>query len=173
MLRVGLVSDTHGYFDEKIVHFFKEVDEIWHAGDIGSFDIINQLKKINTNVKVVYGNIDGGELRQEFQEHLIWEAEGFKIWMTHIGGYPNHYSPSVKRLLPTIKPDIFVCGHSHILRVMRDAKYNNMVVMNPGAAGVHGWHKVKTVLRFTLHEKKILNLEAIELGYRGKTEITD
>lgn len=170
MLRVGLISDTHGYWDEKLPEFFKDVDEIWHAGDIGAWRVIEKLKQICPNVKAVYGNIDGHEFRAEYPEHLIWETEGFKVWMTHIGGYPNHYSPAVKKLLPTVKPDIFVCGHSHILRVMRDEQYHNMVVMNPGAAGVHGWHKIKTVLRFHLHEKKILNLEAIELGLRGKIE---
>lgn len=173
MLRIGLISDTHGHFDEKLSVFFKDVDEIWHAGDIGTWSVIEKLKQICPNVKAVYGNIDGHEFRAEYPEHLIWETEGFKVWMTHIGGYPNHYSPAVKKLLATVKPDIFICGHSHILRVMRDEKYDNMVAMNPGAAGVHGWHKIKTVLRFNLHEKKILNLEAIELGLRGKIESND
>jgi len=173
MLRVGLISDTHGFFDEKLKEFFKEVDEIWHAGDIGSLDVMEQLKTIQPNVKAIYGNIDGKEIRAEWGEHLIWEVEGFKIWMTHIGGYPGNYLPAVRAMMPNVNPDIFICGHSHILKVMRDEKRNNMVVLNPGAAGLHGWHKIKTVLRFQLHEKKVLNLEVIELGKRGSIENTN
>jgi len=170
MIRIGLISDTHNYFDPKLVEFFKDVDEIWHAGDIGSMGLIEQLQQIQPNIKAVYGNIDGGVLRQEYKEHLIWDVEGFKIWMTHIGGYPGNYSPAVRSMLPSVQPDIFICGHSHILKVMRDEKLNNMIVFNPGAAGIHGMHKIKTVLRFQLHEKKVLNLEVIELGKRGKID---
>jgi uncharacterized protein len=172
MKKIGILSDTHGMLDTRVYEHFAQCDEIWHAGDIGSWDVMEQLSLIQPNLKAVYGNIDGHEIRIQTKEHLIWQAEGFKIWMTHIGGYPGHYSAAVKAMMKEVQPDIFICGHSHILRVMRDEKHHNMVVMNPGAAGVHGWHKVKTVLRFTLYNKKITNLEAIELGIRGKIETT-
>jgi uncharacterized protein len=173
MRKIGLISDTHSHFDPKLKEFFADVDEIWHAGDIGNWSVMEKLSEITPNIKAVFGNIDGHEIRIQTKEHLIWEVEGLKIWMTHIGGYPRHYTAAVKGMMNEVKPDIFICGHSHILRVMRDEKFNSMIVMNPGAAGVHGWHKVKTVLRFSLENKKVLHLEAIELGQRGKIENTE
>jgi uncharacterized protein len=165
MLRIGLISDTHGYLDSKIPEVFKEVDEIWHAGDFGGMSLINELKKLNP-LYGVYGNIDGQDIRSEFPLNLELQREGLKILMIHIGGYPGNYDPRARRKIEEVKPDIFICGHSHILKVIRDTKYN-MLAMNPGAAGVHGFHLVKTVLRFAINNKKIENLEVIELGKRG------
>lgn len=167
MLRIGLLSDTHGYLDPKIREVFKDCDEVWHAGDLGTLALADELKNFKP-LYAVYGNIDGKELRMDYPFHLVLEREGLKILIIHIGGYPGHYDPKAKKKLDEVKPDIFICGHSHILKVMRDEKLNNMLAMNPGAAGVQGFHKIKTVLRFTLNQGKIENLEAIELGKRGE-----
>ncbi len=167
MLKIGLLSDTHGYLDKKIYDVFKDVDEIWHAGDLGTIEFCDELKSFKP-FYAVFGNIDGKEIRLEYSLNLILEREGLRILMTHIGGYPSNYEPKARRQIEEVKPDIFVCGHSHILKVMRDEKHNNMLVMNPGAAGVQGFHKMKTVLRFTLNNGKMENLEAIELGKRGE-----
>ena len=166
MKRIGLISDTHSYLDPKVFECFKDRDEIWHAGDIGTSQVTDQLAAFKP-LRAVYGNIDGTELRATYPEDLLFELEGFTILMTHIGGYPGHYSPRARKLIAQHRPDIFVCGHSHILRVMRDEKHHNMLAMNPGAAGIHGFHKIKTLLRFDLDEGKILNVAAIELGKRG------
>jgi len=166
MLRIGLLSDTHSYLDPKIFDVFKEVDEIWHAGDIGNIAIAEQLRAFKP-FYAVYGNIDGKEIRQEYPLVQVLDREGLKILITHIGGYPGNYDPRAGKKIEEVMPDIFICGHSHILKVMRDAKHNNLLAMNPGAAGIEGFHKVKTCLRFTLNNKKIENLEAVELGKRG------
>ena len=167
MLKIGLLSDTHGYLDKRIFDLFKNVDEVWHAGDLGTIELCDELKNFKP-FYAVYGNIDGREIRMEYPLNLVMEREGLKILMTHIGGYPGHYEPKARRKIEEERPDIFICGHSHILKVMRDEKYNKMLVMNPGAAGVQGFHKIKTALRFTLNNGKIENLEAIELGKRGE-----
>jgi putative phosphoesterase len=167
MIKIGLISDTHSYLDPKIFDVLKDVDEIWHAGDIGTVELCDELKKFKPFF-AVYGNIDNKNIRMEYPLNLELEREGFKILITHIGGYPGNYEPKARRKIEEVKPDIFICGHSHILKVMRDEKHNNMVVMNPGAAGVQGFHKVKTVLRFTLNNRKIENLEVVELGKRGE-----
>lgn len=167
MLRIGLLSDTHNHLDPKIFEVFKDVDEIWHAGDIGSIEIAERLKQFKP-FYAVYGNIDGKEIRQEYPLNLELEREGLKILITHIGGYPGNYDPRARKKIEEVKPDVFICGHSHILKVMRDEKHNNMLAINPGAAGVEGFHKVKTVLRFTLNNKKVENMEVVELGKRGE-----
>ena len=167
MIKIGLMSDTHSHLDPKIFGVFKDVDEIWHSGDIGTLELCDQLKKVKPFF-AVYGNIDSKDIRIEYPLNLVLEREGLKVLITHIGGYPGNYEPKARRKIEEEKPDIFICGHSHILKVMRDAKYNNMVVMNPGAAGVQGFHKIKTVLRFALNNKKIENLEVVELGKRGE-----
>jgi len=167
MVKIGLMSDTHSYLDPKIFDVFEDVDEIWHAGDIGTLELCEELKKFKP-FYAVYGNIDSKDIRLEYPLNLELEREGFKILITHIGGYPGNYEPKARRKIEELNPDIFICGHSHILKVMRDEKHNNMVVMNPGAVGVQGFHKVKTVLRFTLNKKKIENLEVVELGKRGE-----
>lgn len=167
-MRIGLLSDTHGFLDTGIADVFRDVDEIWHAGDIGNTTVTDQLKTQKPLV-AVYGNIDGRELRLDFPEHVCVQREGVTILMTHIGGYPGRYAPKARKLIEQFRPDIFICGHSHILKVMRDTQYN-LLAMNPGAAGIHGFHKVKTVLRLTLHNGKVEHLEAVELGKRGALE---
>lgn len=166
MTQIGLVSDTHSYFDEKILHHFESCDEVWHAGDFGTLKIFDKLQSFKP-LRAVYGNIDSHDIRQEAPENLHFELEGFRIWMTHIGGAPPNYNPAVKQRFKGNTPDIFVCGHSHILRVLRDQRLNNMWYLNPGAAGQEGFHKIRTLLRFILDDKKIVKMEVIELGKRG------
>ncbi|GAB3170907.1 metallophosphoesterase family protein [Telluribacter humicola] len=166
MLKIGLLSDTHGYLDERLYEHFADCDEIWHAGDVGDAKIIIDLQAFKT-LRVVSGNIDGREVRALAAENLYYDLEGFRVWMTHIGGAPPKYNPQVKPALQADPPNIFVCGHSHILRVMRDPKLRNMLYINPGAAGREGFHKIRTALRFTLDNGKIPGMEVIELGKRG------
>lgn len=166
-MKIGLISDTHGFLDEKVYHYFDECDEIWHAGDIGEngvFERLSELKKL----RAVYGNIDGSSLRSRLPADLIFELEGLKIWITHIAGYPPRYTPQVKKRIPEISPNVLVCGHSHILRVMTDKKANNLLYLNPGAAGIQGFHKVKTLIRFSVMKGKISDLQVIELGKRNE-----
>lgn len=164
MIRIGLISDTHSYLDPSVADYFKDVDEIWHAGDIGNLEVVDKLRLIKP-LKAVYGNIDGNEIRQLFPEDLWWEAEGLTIWMTHIGGYPGKYASRIRQVLKVRKPDIFICGHSHILRVMKDPDFL-FYVMNPGAAGREGFHPIRTMLTFILEDKKIKDLKVIEMGKR-------
>lgn len=166
MLQIGLLSDTHSYLDPAIAKHFNNCDEIWHAGDFGNIQLVRELEKLKP-LKGVYGNIDGHEIRARFPEHLIFETDGLKIYMTHIGGYPGKYVSRAKEIIKKERPDIFICGHSHILKVMKDEIFNNMLVINPGAAGKEGFHKVKTILKFQLDNGKVLNLQVIELGLRG------
>lgn len=166
MIRVGLISDTHGFLDTKVFEHFAHCDEIWHAGDVGSTKIIDQLKEFKP-LRVVFGNIDNKDVRLCSDEHLFFEIEGFNIWMTHIGGAPPRYNPMVMPRLRENTPDIFVCGHSHILRVIRDRNLSDMLYINPGAAGREGFHKMRTLLRFNLHEGVISQMEVVELGLRG------
>lgn len=167
MTKIGLISDTHGFLDESVFTHFKDCDEIWHAGDIGSLEIIEKLEAFKPT-RLVFGNIDEKEIQWKVPENQNFTIEGLEVWMTHIGGSPPNYNPAVKKQLKIKTPDIFVCGHSHILKAMRDAKQNNMIFLNPGAAGKQGWHKMKTLLRFTLDAGKMSNLEVVELGLRGK-----
>ena len=164
MIRIGLISDTHNYLDPKIEKYFNSCDEIWHIGDVGTSTIINQLSKIKP-VRGVYGNIDGQDIRKLFPKHLKFKCEKVNVWMTHIGGYPNRYAQDVREKIKTSPPDLFISGHSHILKVMYDKKLN-LLHINPGAAGKSGFHKVKTIVRFTIDEKDIKDLEVIELGPR-------
>jgi uncharacterized protein len=166
MMKIGLLSDTHSMLDERVFEHFKDVDEVWHGGDIGDAALIDRLEAFKP-VRAVFGNIDDKALQQRFPEDLRFMCEGFDIWMTHIGGAPPNYNPRVKKLLKVKTPDIFICGHSHILRVKRDPALNNMLYLNPGAAGNHGFHHMKTLVRFTLQAKEILNMEVVELGKRG------
>lgn len=163
---IGLISDTHGYLDPKVLEHFNNVDEIWHAGDIGDPSVIRELQKFKP-VRAVFGNIDDKTIQSEFPEDFWFDCEGFTIWMTHIGGAPPHYNPRVKKILKVKVPDIFICGHSHILRVRKDPNFNNMLYLNPGAAGNHGFHLVKTLIRFELINKEVKKMEVIELGKRG------
>lgn len=165
MTKIGLISDTHGYLDPKCFDYFDKCDEVWHAGDLGDIKIVDELGKFKPT-RIVYGNIDNKAIQLSTNENLFFELEGFRIWMTHIGGAPPRYNPVVNKVFKTSVPDIFVCGHSHILRVIRDPKLG-MLYINPGAAGKEGFHRMRTLLRFDLHEKKISNMEVIELGKRG------
>lgn len=169
MKKIGLLSDTHGYIDKHILNHLAQCDEIWHAGDVGSIDVIDQLEAIKP-VKIVFGNIDNKEIQSRTHENLHFEIEGFRVWMTHIGGAPTRYNPVVLPQLRADAPDIFVCGHSHILRVIRDNNLSNMLYINPGAAGKEGFHKMRTLLRFNLHEGVISQMEVVELGKRGALE---
>lgn len=166
-----LLSDTHGHLDPKIHKYINGVDEVWHAGDIGSTAVANEISKLKT-LKGVYGNIDGHELRSQFPENQIFSCQGVKVLITHIGGYPGRYNSRVKKLIDEEKPQLYICGHSHILKVMKDRK-NKLLHMNPGACGIQGFHKLKTLLRFKLNKGKIENLEAIELGKRGAIIASD
>lgn len=165
-MKVGLLSDTHSYLDPKVFDYFKECDEIWHGGDIGDAAVINDLEKFKP-VRAVFGNIDDKEMQARFPEDLWFTCEGLTIWMTHIGGAPPNYNPRIKKILKDRLPDIFICGHSHILRIKKDPKYKNMLYLNPGAAGNHGFHHIKTLVRFEVIGKEIKNMEVIELGKRG------
>lgn len=166
-MQIGLISDTHSFLDPKVFAYFKNADEVWHAGDIGDAQVVNELEKFKP-LRAVYGNIDDKTLQHRFTEDLWFECEELKIWMTHIGGAPPNYNPRVKKILKEKIPDIFICGHSHILRVKKDPNYNNMLYLNPGAAGNHGFHLTKTILRFEIVKKEIRNMEVIELGKRGQ-----
>ncbi|MEN0005247.1 MAG: metallophosphoesterase family protein [Bacteroidota bacterium] len=165
MRRIGLLSDTHSHLEESIFRYFEEVDEIWHAGDIGDPAVADTLEGFKP-FRAVYGNIDGHELRAQFPEHLRFECEGVDVWMTHIGGYPGRYNKRVREEIRKHPPKLFICGHSHILKVMPDRSLG-LLHINPGACGNHGFHKIKTMVRFTLEEAVIKDLEVIELGKRG------
>lgn len=160
MMQIGLLSDTHGFIDERLFTFFDKCDEIWHAGDIGNLRTAEQLAAFKP-LKAVYGNIDGYEIRSEYPGILRFACEQTEIMMTHIGGYPGHYEPAVKNLIQTNPPKLFICGHSHILKVIFDKKFN-LLHINPGAAGNSGFHKVKTAVRFSVDGSHIKNLEIWE-----------
>ena len=164
MKKILLLSDTHGHLDDKIIKYVNEADEVWHAGDIGKKEIINYLTKIKP-LKAVFGNIDDKEIRLITNEFLYFNYEKNKILITHIAGYPGKYNKNVNRLISIYKPNILVCGHSHILKVMYDKK-NKHLHLNPGAAGISGFHNIRTMLRFKLDSDKIKELEIIELGKR-------
>jgi putative phosphoesterase len=166
MKRIILISDTHSFLGEDVSQYFADCDEIWHAGDIGKIELTEHLKSYGKTLRVVYGNIDTGDLRQEFPKDLWFECEGVKVFMTHIGGYPGRYTKRVHKLLKKERPDLYICGHSHILKVMPDRELN-ILHMNPGACGLHGFHKFRTFLRFSCHESKVQDVEAIDLGLRG------
>lgn len=161
MKRIGLLSDTHGYWDERYAKYFAECDEIWHAGDIGSPELAMRLNEIRP-LRAVYGNIDGGELRRTYTETLRWQCEDASILMTHIGGYPGKYDPRIRKQLLASPPDLFISGHSHILKVQYDPALACLHI-NPGAAGLQGWQTVRTLVRFTIDGKQFKDLEVIEL----------
>jgi putative phosphoesterase len=166
--KIGLLSDTHGFLDERFFTLFSSCDEVWHAGDIGDIAVTDALEKFKP-LRAVCGNIDGTKVRSAFPEEIIFNCESVNVFLIHIGGYPGNYFPCIKEKLMLHKPDIFICGHSHILKVMRDEKLN-LLHINPGASGKHGMHKVRTAIRFEIDGKKIQNLEVIELGERGRIE---
>ena len=160
MKKILLISDTHGYIDDRIIQYAKESDETWHAGDIGELNVVDELKKVTT-LRAVYGNIDDSKIRAEYAENLRFKIEDMKIWITHIGGYPNKYNQKIRQEINTDPPDIFICGHSHILKVINDNKLD-LLHINPGAIGKHGFHQVRTMIRFEIMKSKIQNLEVIE-----------
>jgi len=165
MFRIGVLSDTHGFYDPRIASYFGECDEIWHAGDIGDYDVILKLNLI-APVIAVFGNIDGHPIRSRYPGHQRHLREGLDIWMTHIGGYPGNYDARVKPGISEKPPGLFISGHSHILKVMPDKKHGFLHI-NPGAAGRNGLHKVRTLVRFEVEKGRVGNLDVIELGKRS------
>lgn len=161
-MRIGLLSDTHGYLDAHVFKHFKDCDEVWHAGDFGNADLVKSLQEFKP-LRGVYGNIDGQEIRKIFPETLFFKCAGLSVLMTHIGGYPGRYAPGIRAEIQRLRPGLFISGHSHILKVMYD-KQESCLHMNPGAAGKQGWHKVQTLLRFSVENSQVKDLELIELG---------
>lgn len=161
MTNIGLISDTHHFLDDTVFEHFQHCDEIWHAGDFGTIAIAEKLKAFRP-LRGVYGNIDGPDIRSNFPEQLVFNCEGVKVMMRHIGGYPPKYNPETKKEILIHHPQLFISGHSHILKVMFDEKIN-CLHMNPGAAGKQGWHKVRTLIRFVIEGKEMKNCEVIEL----------
>ena len=161
MKKILLLSDTHSHIDDRILFYAEQADEVWHAGDIGLISVTDQLKKVKP-LRAVFGNIDDHEVRKEFPLNQRFFCEGVDVWITHIGAYPNKYSPAVKEEIKINPPKLFISGHSHILKVMND-KNLNLLHMNPGAAGKHGFHKKRTMLRFKIEGERIFDLEVIEL----------
>ena len=172
-MRIGLLSDTHSFLDERIFEHFAECDEVWHAGDFGSLELLERLRAFKP-LRGVYGNIDGADIRLEVPLDVRFECAGLSVLMTHIGGYPGRYEPRVRQLLQHDPPvgGLFISGHSHILKVMPDRKLDFLHI-NPGACGNYGWHKVKTLVRFTVEAGRISELQVIELGSRGIIRGTD
>ena len=165
MQKILLISDTHSYLDPKLFKYIETVDEVWHAGDIGDISVCQEIEKIKP-LKAVYGNIDGQDARKLYPENALFMCEQIKVFITHIGGYPNRYNLEAKKIIEQEKPNLFICGHSHILKIMYDKKYN-LLHLNPGACGIQGFHQVKTVLRFAIEAAEIKNMEISELGKRA------
>ncbi|WP_298949702.1 metallophosphoesterase family protein [uncultured Polaribacter sp.] len=165
MKKILLLSDTHSFIDAQILKFVKQADEVWHAGDIGNLSVTDAIKDLKP-LRAVYGNIDDKDARAEFPLDNKFELENVTVWMTHIGGYPNKYNQRIREEIQQKPPKIFIAGHSHILKVQFDKKLN-LLHLNPGAAGNHGFHKIRTMLRFCLENGEINNLEIIELAKRG------
>lgn len=168
MKKILLLSDTHSFMDDMILKYVEQADEVWHAGDIGAITVTDEIKK-RKPLRAVYGNIDGIEARGEFPEDNRFICEGMKVWITHIGGYPGKYHARVREALRCDPPQIFICGHSHILKVQFD-KSLGILHLNPGAAGISGFHEVRTMLRFEIDRGKIQNLEIVEFPKHKKTE---
>ena len=162
MKKILLLSDTHSHIDETILKYVRQADEVWHAGDIGDLVVTDTIKKIKP-LRAVFGNIDDDKARMEFPLHNRFMCEGVDVWITHIGGYPGKYNQIIRTEIKQNPPKLFICGHSHILKVQFD-KELNLLHMNPGACGIHGFHQVRTMLRFEIEGDKIQNLEVIEIG---------
>ena len=168
MKQIGLISDTHGYFDDAVFDYFKDCDEVWHAGDFGSISLVDDLRNglnaigNNALIRGVYGNIDGIDIRSIYPEKLQFDCEGIRVLIQHIGGYPGRYAPGVKKLITENNIKLFISGHSHILKVMYDEALGCLHI-NPGAAGKQGWHKVKTIIRFKIEGNDIKDCEVIEM----------
>jgi putative phosphoesterase len=168
-MKIGLISDTHGWIHPRLYEHFRDVDEIWHAGDIGNIETADTLAMFKP-LRAVFGNIDGANVRKVYNEHLFFEAEKLSVWITHIGGTPGHYDKKVRPLIYDDPPGLFICGHSHIAKVMYDKK-GGFLYMNPGAAGYNGFHKFMTAVRFSISGGMINTLELIELGERGRVTL--
>ncbi len=163
MKKIGIISDTHSYWDPRYTEHFNDCDEIWHAGDIGNEKVLDRLAALAPTLRAVYGNADGGSLRLRYKETEIFETEGVKVVLTHIGGYPGRYAPGIKDRLELSRPKIFVCGHSHILKIIPDRNLG-VLTINPGAAGKQGWQKVRTLVKVTLDNGGITGCQVIELA---------
>ncbi len=170
MIKIGLISDTHNYLDPQVFDYFEGCDEIWHAGDFGTIKIAEQLEKI-APVIGVYGNIDGKDIRDEYPLHQRFERDGIDFWMTHIGGIPGRYCIPIREEIENNTPDVFICGHSHILKIARDQALEKMLYVNPGAAGKQGFQEYRTVIRFDIDLGKIQNVEVINLGSMRKVPV--
>lgn len=166
-MKIGLISDTHNFLDPQVAEYFSDRDEIWHAGDFGNITIANELQKI-ASVVGVYGNIDGEDIRKRYPLHQRFTKEGVDVWITHIGGIPGRYCIPIRDELKKNPPDMFICGHSHILKIARDQSLDKMLYVNPGAAGRQGFHVERTIVRFDLNSGKIDNMEVINLGKVGE-----
>ena len=166
MKRIGLMSDTHGFLDEKVLKYFEACDEIWHAGDIGTIEVADKVEAFKP-FRAVYGNIDGADIRRCYPLDLRFDCEGLDVLITHIGGYPNRYRKRVREMMLENPPKLFISGHSHILKVMPDSKFD-LLHINPGACGNHGFHQIKTIVRFSVDAGEVFDLEVIELGKRGR-----
>lgn len=167
MPKILLLSDNHSHIETKLNPYFEKSDEIWNAGDVGSIEVVEWMESFGKPIRAVYGNIDYGELRTRFPEDNIFQIEDIKVWMTHIGGYPGRYSSRVRNMFTEVKPLLFICGHTHVVKLEQDHKYGHWV-FNPGAAGNHGFHQVKTAISFDIRGNNITNVEVINLGQRGR-----
>jgi len=167
MVKIGLISDTHGYLDNQVLDYFDGCDEIWHAGDFGSIKIADTLREI-APLRGVYGNIDGSEIRKVYPLHERITIENLDIWMTHIGGNPGRYCLPIRREMENNPPDLFICGHSHMLKIERDRKNDNLLFVNPGAAGKQGFHNERTVVRFDIDDGTLENMQVINLDVDAK-----
>ncbi len=161
-MKIGLISDTHNYLDPKVASHFKDCDEIWHIGDFGNIKIADELRKI-APIRGVYGNIDGKDIQQEFPHDLEFEVQGIRFFITHIGGNPGRYAIPIREKMASNPPDVFICGHSHILKVVRDSGCGNMLFINPGAAGRQGFQIHRTIMRFSIQDGQIKDMEVINL----------
>lgn len=166
MKYIGLLSDTHSFLDPKVLEHFNDCDEIWHAGDIGNLAVAERLEQFKP-FKAVYGNIDDAIIRRAFPLDLRFTCENLDVWITHIGGYPGRYKQRIRKVMMENPPGLFICGHSHILKIMADKQYD-LIHINPGACGNHGFHKMKTIVRFKIDHGKLFDVEVIEFGARGK-----
>lgn len=163
MKKIGLLSDTHSYMDTKILGYLTDCDEIWHAGDFGAYEVVEKLDTLGKPIRGVYGNIDGPEIRHRFPEHLRFECEGMQVWMTHIGGYPGKYPARIRNVLREDPPGLFICGHSHILKVIPDREHH-LLHINPGACGNEGFHRVRTIIRFEIDAGRVSKMEVVEMS---------
>lgn len=169
-MTIGLISDTHGIIPQDVMKHLEDCSEVWHAGDLGDLKIFDQIDKLGVPFKTVYGNIDDKEMRAITPLNLEWETDGLKVFMTHIGGYPGKYTGRVSKILKSTTPDLYICGHSHICKVIRDNDIGTLH-MNPGACGHIGFHSIRTILKFEVQEGKIQDLRAVELGRRGHMQV--